>query len=587
MARKKIDNQYYINYVGKCWKESDDAIRPSKKVWEELWQLYQNKQDWSKKASWQSKNFIPKVFMQVEKSSGEVKRALIQTKKLFKFELDDQREREGMAQLEESLTGVEPNNVMQMGFIAQQIKNIKRLISNRERRMFIREKSFKRSIQDSNLTNIYSEMSKCAFLLGLGVPKVLWDESVGGCTYENVDIMNLRIHPEYRPFSRKRPKYVIERIEMDLAEFRKEVRGHKKLYIKDEVAKIEQDAPSPDEKLKRRTRQNLGDYTPVSSKVVLKQFWGDVVNEDNDDIEENMLLVVANDKYLVRKQPNPFRHGLAPYILTMPLVYPHRGVAGVPLVAPQVRMQYTLNNIVNAYLDNLNFVVNKMYQYNPSSLSNPQMMTAIYPGKRITHNLPGSEQAVQEVAVTPLGKDALMAFDLIKSQMEEASNVNEFISGTPGKKSKTLGEVELKTAQTRGLFDVIARDLEANSLKPLLEMSYDLHEQFGGYEPRKGNYTFSVGGISLLITQKEVREGVAQCLAMALQAPPLAQMTDIADLWHKFLSNYNLADVYKEPQVQGELLSMQQSQGIQAKAEQDAKATVAQMSPEEIKKRAG
>jgi hypothetical protein len=73
----------------------------------------------------------------------------------------------------------------------------------------------------------------------------------------------------------------------------------------------------------------------------------------------------------------------------------------------------------------------------------------------------------------------------------------------PSQQSKTLGEVQLKTMESRGLFDTIARDLERNSIKPLLEMSYSLLVQFAGFPEIEGRYLFSVGGLSLLLMQKE------------------------------------------------------------------------------------
>lgn len=585
--KKKPTEEYYVKYVEDCWKEGQDAAKPRRKVWEELWQLYQNKQDWSNKQGWQSKAFIPKTFMQVEKASGEVKRAVIQTRKLFKLELDDYKDSQVLAELEEQLRL--DTDADGMGDLKLAIEEVKTRIDLRKNRMMIAEKGFKRSLRRTNLTNIYSEMVKVAFLLGLGVPKVLWDEKNDRSKYENVDIVNLSISPDYMPFQEERPKYIVERQEQDLAAFlrkakRENKKGSSSPWIMKEIKKIEEDAPI-DKRMKERQRRGLGDYKPVSKKVELKQFWGDVISEDGKDIEENVLMVVANKKYLVRKQPNPFRHKKLPYILTMPLVFPHRGTDGTSLIAPQVKLQYLLNNIVNMYVDNLNFSINKVYEANPTDFMNPQALTAIYPGKILKKNVDG--QSLFEVKTAPVGSDALKAIELIDRFQQEGSNVTEFVSGMPGKKSKTLGEVQLKTAQSRGLFDVIARDLEENSLRPLLEMSYDLYVQFSDYEPREGNYIFSVGGLSLMIMQKELVDRVGQVLTMALQSPVLDKMTDTADLWKKFLSIYNLSDVYVEPETMTEKITPEQQMAVQQKAEADAKREVAGMSEEQIMKVAG
>jgi len=64
--------------------------------------------------------------------------------------------------------------------------------------------------------------------------------------------------------------------------------------------------------------------------------------------------------------------------------------------------------------------------------------------------------------------------------------------------------------------------------------------------------------------------------------PPLAQRTDIDDLWKKYLSIHNLSDAYREPQEAEEQITEEQMAAIQEKAAADAKQDVAEMSPEEL-----
>ena len=62
------------------------------------------------------------------------------------------------------------------------------------------------------------------------------------------------------------------------------------------------------------------------------------------------------------------------------------------------------NNIVNMIADNLNYSVNKVFEYNPTDLKNPQGLTVIYPGKTIPTNVSG-QQVVREVVTTPVGAE--------------------------------------------------------------------------------------------------------------------------------------------------------------------------------------
>ena len=583
---RRFTNEYLVSYVKECKQEADDAAKPLRSVWRELWQAYQNKQDTTKKASWQSKAYAPKVWMQIERAAGEVKRAVVQTRKLFRMELDDYEDRERLQELQEELAlTIDPNR---MGSLQRRISELKKAIALRQDKLDVVERKFKRSLAAGNLTQVYSLVVKSAFLLGLGVIKVLWDAKRGRTKYEHVDTFNISISPDYRPFQDERPPYVIEYKRMKLARLLKLARdtnaeAGRQIYDMRQVRQITEDAIAQEQLAKERMRLGQGDRKSVGKDVEILEFWGDVISEDGKHIEENVLMQVANGKYLIRVQkPQPFNHNLPPYVFTMPIPYPHRGQGGVSLVQPQVRLNYTFNNILNMYVDNLNYSINKVFEYNPTDLQNPKALTAIYPGKKIPVTTEGGKQAIREVLTTNLGRDPLYALELIDKIMQEGTSVTEFLSGWPGGKAKTLGEVELKTAQSRGMFDVIARDLEENSLRPILEMSYDLYAQFADYDPREGNYTFSVGGVSLILMQRQLVDRVTQILAMSLQSPDLRRLTEVKTLWRKLLSIYNLGDVFVEPDTTQERISPEQIEAVQRKAEADAKRDVARLTPEEI-----
>jgi hypothetical protein len=449
------------------------------------------------------------------------------------------------------------------------------------------EKKFKKTLAETNLSSAYSEMVKGAFLLGLGVIKVLWDDKEKTCTYENVDVQNFFVQPEFELSRRKRPKYIIEYKEYDLAELKKIAKdanaAGETVFDMAEINKIEEDWRKDKEREKAKAQRGMGEFTSVSKKIGILEFWGDIIDPEGDSIEENMLLMIANEKYLILNQPNPFAHKLPSYIFTIPLPYPHRGWAGISLVESSVKPIYTYNNILNMLVDNLNFIVNKIYEYNPNSLMDAQTITAMFPGKLLKKNT--NEPVLKEVITTGAGiVESLKTLELLSREMQEGTFVTEFLMGMPGK-PKTLGEVELKTAESRGMFDVIARDLEEDSIKPLLEMSYDLYVQFADWPARKENYQISVGGITLLLMQREQTERLGQILMLALKDQQIAKRTDIDDLYRKMLSIYNLSDVYVEPGASGAMtgqLTPEQQQMIESKAAADAKRDVGVMSQEQI-----
>jgi hypothetical protein len=287
--------------------------------------------------------------------------------------------------------------------------------------------------------------------------------------------------------------------------------------------------------------------------------------------------MVANKKNIVRKQDNPFDHGQLPYVPTTPIPYPHRGSWGVSLVEPVVKMQYAYNNIINLSIDNLNFSVNKVYQYQPSNLVNPRSLTRLYPGKLVaTHN---GADAIKEVRTSNIGQDSFAAMGLLQSEIQKGTAVTEFLLGTAGG-SKTATEAKIKTAQAQGIFDTIARSIEINSLAPIIKMVFDLMVQFGEIPAElKDRYKFEVGGLSLLLVRQEQTSNVQQVLGAALQNETLADMTNIRELYSKYLELLNLEDVLVDEQ-QGP--NKDQERQIDQQTQEQAQKQVAGMSDEEI-----
>ena len=74
-----------IQYILNLKTEAEDATRDRRQAADELWSLYQNRQDYSRKKDWQSKIFVPKVFMSVEQATSVVKRAIMSPRRLFKL----------------------------------------------------------------------------------------------------------------------------------------------------------------------------------------------------------------------------------------------------------------------------------------------------------------------------------------------------------------------------------------------------------------------------------------------------------------------------------------------------------------------
>ena len=539
MAKKDEE----INYILQLKREADDATREIREAADELWNLYQNRQDCSMKKDWQSKVFVPKVFMAIEQATSVVKRAIMSPRRLFKIEVADPKDEEAKSV----------------------IKDVDRVLKN--------------ALKESNFSSSYAESMKEAFITGLGVPKVVWE---GGLKFVNSATSKTFIDPDYEPGSGNPPKFVIEEKEMDLAELKDMAQNinkdaNRNVFNIAEINRIKEDQHNIEKTTEDRGRRGISNHTKTDKRVQVLEFWGSIVDKETNKVKKNQLRVIANEKYMIRKQDNPFDHQKPPHLPLIPIPYPHRGSWGVSLVAPVAKLQYAYNGIINLAFDNLNFSVNKVYEYQPSALVNPRNMTHVYPGKMIAKHTP--TPAVSEVRTTSLGQDSFAALGLIQSEIQKGTAITEFLMGTAGG-SKTATEAELKTAQAQGIFDTMARGIETNSLAPLIEMSYALLMQFGRI-PKEldGRYKFEVGGLSLLLVRREQTQNVAQVLGGALQNQTLASMTNIRELYSKYLHLLNLEDVLADDKQDPNL---DQQQLIEQDAAKQAKDQVSGMTDEEV-----
>jgi len=538
------DPEYLVSYVVTAKKVAENAARERRTKWAELWLLYQNKQDYTDKKSWQSKAFSPKIFMHTIRAAALVERAVLQTATLFKIDIDEEEYEE--SEHEEA----------------------------REKARLV-ERKLKSHLERTNFAECLGENSISAFLLGMGAVKRRWDDNEPKCTYDNIDVLNLSISPDYNPFTQARPGYMIERSVVKLADLLADVDKNKDVWITDTVDKLEESYAQKQEiRARERTRKGLSDYSPQDKQVEKLEFWGDIVSKDGKHKLSNQLLIVANGTELIRHHENPFKDELPPYRLSIPIVYPHRGMAGTSLVEGAVPLQYSLNNILNLYMDSLNFTVNPMFEMNKTGLVDPQKARRIYPGKVFLKNT--NERVIDEVRVAPTGPEVVNAIRVIDSELRQSTAITEYVEALPSKHKQTLGEIEKKTAESHGFFDVIARRLERNFIAKLVEDSYNLILQFSDkLKDLEGKYLFKVGGLTLMLQQQELRQNINAMLGAALKSDVLAQMTDIPLLWKKALVQTSLQDVYKEPEEEME------GEGERTAAAKKGRADIRNLPPEQ------
>lgn len=545
-AAKTIDPQEagrLVAYIAKCKTQGESAASEYRERADEMWELFQNKQDYTKKERWQSRAFIPKVQPNTLRSASMLERAVLQTSKLFTLsaapDLDIPTDTVGKA-----------------------------------------ETRAKQLLDDSNFAAAFGQAMISGFLVGAEYVKALWEGDK--VVFYPVDSLNVSIDPKWSPVLPFPPRYIVEHKELPLYELMAtaiqanemaKMGGVEPVYDMAELDKLASSTRNLAREADERERRGEGNYQDVSPYVSLDEFWGEAPSEDGKTVEKNLLMQSAGG-HLIRKQKNPFAHGLPPFVPVMPIPYPHRGIGGISLVEGTAKTQKIFNNILNMNIDALNFSVNPMWEANESVLvrDTPASVTRTWPGKLIWKKADSSALTQIRFQNAGLG-ESLQLMNTLDRADQAATGVTEFIEGMSGSVQKTATEVDAKSQATKSFFDVIARRVELMTVKPLIEMFMSLHCQFGqndliAFRPdtNKLPYTVTVGGISIALSEQQQIGAVVEILGMVMKDPTgtALKMTDVEMLWQELLSLRNLSKAYVGPEERQK--RAQEAQGAQVQA---------------------
>lgn len=541
-----MDEKDIVKYVVDCRKEAEDARADIERQWSAAWDAYNCKQDYSEKREWQARVFIPKAFTHVEQATAAIKRALMYHPNMAFF-------------------SVEP--VLQ---------------AEMERAKLV-EKLLRFWFHRSHFVDRFVDACRIAFITGYGALKLHWEvrteqaierqevegkplvgaarRASGEFVVSVVDPFNMFLDP--MPPAEGAERYRIERYWTDLSAVRE--MGDAGVYQNtDDVVSDYDDASYA----KQMQRLGLKTDTGTRKKCLIYEFWGNVYDKDGTLVEENRLITVANERHLLRDVPNPFLHGRPPYIDICPKPFPGRRY-GTSLIVPGLKLQWAMNNLANMVIDAMNYAVLKIYELDISRIQNPEDLQYLEPGD-IIKVMGGATPALRPLFT---GENsgiqlAMALFAALEREFEEVTGVTEFFKGAPTSKGRpTAREVALKTAQAQGVFDNIARELEARALVPALERSYQTILQFMddfsspamaeilGDDAQRlalmdadarrayifGNYRFTAAGISIVLSREEMMEKLTTLLTLIAKDPMLIQIPRIRlTLLEKIIQTLNI-----------------------------------------------
>lgn len=443
----KFTDEDLIEHCKKANQNILDTYSTTRRRWDDAHATYNNQFDFSDKAPWQSKNFVPKFQMAVRTTRALMKQSLIKADRFFAFEGLNEKVRDVEKDIEDALY---------------------RILDQAE----FKQRQFSRAVFLGLLENLM-------IFKVYPVPLESHEEPIDSKQEFKIKIVpisayDLRIDP------RNRGRMLIHHTKMDLADYRALVKQG--VYTKDSLEYVTEDFSKADDELKERLRNNEPDLPrpEFRKEVDLLEYWGDVDDNKGNRIHENVTFTVVNEKALARHPiENPFRHKQPPFIFG-PIIERFGSTYHEGFGDGVIGLARMMNEMWNVSIDAASAASADAHEVNLDYVHNPsELKSGIYSGKVIkTRGVPPGASAVTNIQLGRISPENLQVIASLDREFQNGTGVNEFISGMVGVGDKTATEVKQKAGQSIGFMQAVAEEIEDNVLEPLIEMVYSLTLQY-------------------------------------------------------------------------------------------------------------
>lgn len=407
--------EHFISYGEDCLFESDEATKDIRNEQDDCWNAYQRKLDYSSKEDWQSKIVTNDPYQIAQQGKATIRKILIDKTDFF------------------DVRPVGKEDEVEANFWKNALL-------------------FWTGEQRGNFSTIYSDALEMGLVVGQSLEIIpVWDGD--GIKYVTVEPWKIKRDPDAEPRNPWSGNYWIHTEFVDLWMLKqKEKEG---FYINTD--KLASDtSENQDDYEKRKLLWRRGKFR---KSIAVRELYGVVLSPTGELLLPNATYSWAGKTIIKEPMETPYMKMRWPGVSFSPLPSIVR-FGGEGLINGILPIWRTMCNLWNLYLDNMNWVVNGISEIDIAMLKDPTD-TGLYPGKTVVTWNTNGQNAFKEYRKDSKTNDVLAAYDHMSSMRQNGSFVNDFIMGLPGSRSDiTLGETELKTQQSLGVFDSIAKDCE-------------------------------------------------------------------------------------------------------------------------------
>jgi hypothetical protein len=521
--------QALTGYKHEAEENRKGGMNPRDAKWGENLDLYWGRYNFQNKASWQAKEVMPEVSSYVDRFAAAMKEALIANPDGF-YSVEDP------ADSERDMT-----------------RGIKRMTD-----VWLTTVGRNQTGTPIDFTAVFEEQMKVGALMAMS-SVVLWKDDVpdGRVAIETVDPRNVWLDHTYRDL------YRIRRTEIDKRDLLKMVdaktRSGKQLYNLNSLAEM-LTAINTDDIARATALSGTGaNVASTRTPIVLDEYRASVVAPDGRLLADDALMIVGNDKYLLRgPEANPFWHG-KDWLVFAPMVTVPLSVYGRSYMEDFGSIAKTFNELTNLILDATKTASVNAFVLVPSMLLNPaQANTGVWPNKTfLLEDGYRPEDFAKEIQMGSVDQGAFQVWQALKNELSEAAGINEIGLGQFAPKGRTSAtEINATSQNSSALIRSVSQTVESRYLNPTLDLVWKTGLQHAKAEDRmlanaagpalyqellarrreiiKRPISFQAKGISSLLKKSAMLQSLLQMIQIISANPQLAaafmQVVDMGKL---------------------------------------------------------
>ncbi|MGD9581701.1 MAG: portal protein, partial [Vampirovibrionia bacterium] len=302
---------------------------------------------------------------------------------------------------------------------------------------------------------------------------------------------------------------------------------------------------------------DIFDYTDDSSNkenmVKLYSAYGDF--KIGDKIYYDYIAVIANDKHLIRFEPNPYKE--KPFVFCIYESIPNE-LYGLGAIEPALGIQQMVNTFSNQKADVLSLIINGMWVYVDDGIIDPEEIIA-QPGALIPTKNVNNIQSIHP------DNSVIMTYSEIaqlKSEFQEVTGATKYFTGSPIIDfEKTATEVSALKSAGVVRFSEVIQNIEENALKRSINLIFNYNSNFNnGYSNIKTNdrgisnvvqfssnmliddFKFRIIGANSSISRDIRINKLIEFIGIASSIPVLSQYVNIIELIKRLYTELGFKD---------------------------------------------